>query len=219
MSTQAIIEAVKQYKIIAIMRNVAVKDVEPVAEALYEGGIRLVEVTVNQETEDGLAIATESIARLSEKFGTRLFIGAGTVLSTAEVDAVAAAGATYIVSPNMDLAVIRHTVESGLVSIPGVFSPSEIVQAYDAGAAFVKVFPAETLGAKFFKAVRGPLGHIQLLAVGGIDHLNMGEFLDAGAVGVGIGSNIVNTRLIKEAKYTQLTDLARKYTSQIEKRS
>lgn len=209
-------QAIEKQKIIAIMRNVARKDVLPVAKALYEGGIRLVEVTFNQKSETGVADTSNSIKQINDFFSGRMFVGAGTVLTTKQVDAAVSAGAKYIISPNTNLAIIHHTVELGAVSIPGAFTPSEIVSAYGAGASFVKLFPADVLGISYIKAIRAPINHIPILAVGGVNDENLKDFFAAGITGVGIGSNIVKNSLIEKGEFDKLTELARKYTEQIQ---
>ena len=132
-----VIEAIKQYKIIAIMRNVSIDKIIPTAQALYEGGIRFVEVTFNQAITTGEKETAEAIATLCKYFEKKMFIGAGTVMDVNQVKTAVDAGAKYIVSPNTDLQVIKKTIEMNAVSIPGAFTPSEIVCAYAAGASFV----------------------------------------------------------------------------------
>jgi 2-dehydro-3-deoxyphosphogluconate aldolase/(4S)-4-hydroxy-2-oxoglutarate aldolase len=144
-----------------------------------------------------------------------VYAGAGTVMSVAQVEAAAAAGARYIVSPNVDEAVIRRTVALGMLSIPGALTPSEIAAAYGMGAAFVKLFPASELGPSYIRAVRSPISHIPLLAVGGITCDNMAEYLKAGICGFGIGGNIVDMKLVNAGDYAGLTALAQRYTDRI----
>ncbi len=209
------IDMINRHKIIAIVRGVDPEDILSAARALYDGGIRLIEVTFNQSSSTGVKDTTEAIKALSEEFGAEMAIGAGTVVSEEQCVLAIEAGARYIISPNMDKSVITKTVEMGCVSIPGALSPSEVNDAYKAGAHFVKLFPAGVLGLSYIKAIKAPLNHIPMMAVGGVDDKNLKEFLDAGLSGVGIGSNIVNTKLIKEKRFSELTDLAKKYTTQI----
>jgi 2-dehydro-3-deoxyphosphogluconate aldolase/(4S)-4-hydroxy-2-oxoglutarate aldolase len=206
---------INKYKIIAIMRNVALKDVLPTVKALYKGGIHLVEVTFNQKSETCIEDTVNSIKQINDFSDGNMFVGAGTVLTNEQVDAAVSAGAKYIISPNTNLEVIRHTIKLGAVSIPGAFTPSEITTAYEAGASYVKLFPAEVLGINYIKAIRGPINHIPLLAVGGVNDENLKDFFAVGVSGVGIGSNIVKSSLIKEGKLDELTELTKKYTVQI----
>jgi 2-dehydro-3-deoxyphosphogluconate aldolase / (4S)-4-hydroxy-2-oxoglutarate aldolase len=210
-----IVETIKQYKIIVIMRNVSIDKIISTAQALYEGGIRLVEVTFNQASATGEKETATAIAMLCQRFKEKMLIGAGTVMNENQVRTAVDAGAKYIISPNTDLQVIKKTIEMNAVSIPGAFTPSEIVSAYAAGASFVKVFPAGEFGTGYLKAIRSPLNHIPLIAVGGIDEHNMEDFFKAGVVGVGIGSNMVNNQLINMEKYADITELAKKYTQQL----
>jgi len=206
------IEIIKKYKIIAIMRNVSLNKVVPAAQALYEGGIRLIEVTFNQSSETGKEDTAQAIKTLCEAFRGKLEIGAGTVMTAEQAQIACDAGAKYLISPNMDISVIKKANELGIVSIPGALTPTEIVQAYNAGADFVKLFPAGNLGIEYIKAIMAPISHIPLLAVGGISEKNIQDFMKTGLKGVGIGSNIVNNKLINEGKFEELTKLAELYT-------
>ena len=106
--------------------------------------------------------------------------------------------------------------ERGVISMPGAFTPSEAVNAVNMGADFVKIFPSDTLGPKYFKAISAPLSHIKFIAVGGVDHLNIGEFLKNGAVGVGVSSNILNKEMLKNGDYAGIANLAKLYVEAIE---
>jgi len=124
------------------------------------------------------------------------------------------AGAKYIISPHFDQALVKKTVDLGLAAIPGVMTPSEIVQAYAAGATAAKIFPISRLGGPaYLKDVRAPISHIPMLAVGGVDIDNIRAYLDAGALGVGLGSSLIDKTLIAQEQYGQLTDLARKFVA------
>jgi 2-dehydro-3-deoxyphosphogalactonate aldolase len=168
--------------VIAILRGVTPETVLPVCDALATGGVRFIEVTLNSPD------ALTSIARAAEHFrGVAVRIGAGTVLSAAEVDAVAEAGGTYIISPNTDAAVIRQTKKRGLISIPGFFTPSEAFAALAAGADLLKCFPVGRLGPGYIKDLKAVLP-APVIAVGGANADNAAEFLQAGAIAVGVGS-------------------------------
>jgi len=206
---------IEKYKIIAIIRGIELERLIPTAEALYKGGVRLMEVTFNQKSSRYIEETSIRIEQLCKYFGEDLCIGAGTVMSIEQVEAAANVGAKYMISPNTDTEVIKRALDFNTVSIPGALTPSEIVLAYKAGASFVKLFPAGELGIKYIKAVCSPINHIPMLAVGGINEYNLRDFLEAGIKGVGIGSNIVKKSLIEEGKYDDLTALALRYTSQI----
>ena len=209
--SQIAFERIVETKLIAIFRRVPQDKLVQTAEALQRGGVRVMEITFDHSREDCFGTLVESIQQLRRALGDSVSIGAGTVLTPEEVQIAANAGAELIVSPNADASVIRCTKELGMVSCPGAMTPSEIVSAHQAGADFVKLFPAEQLGVPFIKAVRGPLGHIPLLAVGGADEKNAGEFIRAGACGIGVGGKLVKQSLIECSDWPALEALAREF--------
>ena len=176
--------------LIAILRGVRPDEVADIGKALVEAGFGLIEVPLN--SPDPL----ESIARLSDVVAGRAVIGAGTVLREMEVAAVQAAGGTMIVSPNTNVAVIEATASAGLVSLPGIATPSEAFTALEAGATALKLFPAEGSSPTVLKAMRAVLpGGVRVLPVGGITPENLAPWLDAGAAGFGIGSALYSPGL------------------------
>jgi 2-dehydro-3-deoxyphosphogalactonate aldolase len=171
--------------LIGIVRGVTPDEAEATGEALGEAGIRIVEVPLN--SPDPL----KSIERLAKKFGDSMLVGAGTVLSPDQVRDVQAAGGRLVVSPNMNVAVIAATVEAGMVSCPGYFTPSEAFAALDFGATALKLFPAEAASPAVLKAQLAVLPKdVPVLAVGGITPDNMRPWLDAGATGFGLGGGL-----------------------------
>lgn len=216
MSNQELIAKLKEKKIVAIVRGLPVETVLNVTKALYDGGIRFVEVTFNQSSSTCLEDTGNAIRAICEHY-TDLHVGAGTVISEEQLMTAYNAGAKYIISPNMDTELIRKTKELGLLSMPGAMTASEIVTAYKAGADFVKLFPTDNLGAGYIKAVRAPLSHIPMLAVGGVNDENMADFYKAGACGFGIGGNIVNKKLVESGDFAGLTALARRYVAAAER--
>lgn len=214
MKNQVIDKIIKE-KIVVIVRGIASDKIIPLAEAMYEGGIRALEITYNASNMDENAEVAGNIQKLAEHFGDRMIIGAGTVLTIEQVELTKASGGTFIISPNAKEEIIRKTCELGMVSIPGALTPTECVDAYDAGADFVKLFPITNLGSSYVKAMKAPLSHIRFLGVGGIDENNMEEYLKAGVCGFGIGSNIVNKKLIEAGDFKAITELARVFTSRL----
>jgi 2-dehydro-3-deoxyphosphogluconate aldolase/(4S)-4-hydroxy-2-oxoglutarate aldolase len=212
-----IIEQIEKSKIIAIVRGIEKNKILNVAEALCEGGIRLMEITFNQKNPEKFPDTTEAIKTIAEEFEGRMLVGAGTVTTPELVEMAADAGAKYIISPDTNLDVIRRTLKYGLVSIPGAMTPTEIMAAHNAGADFVKLFPSGNLGVDYIKAIRAPISHIRLLAVGGINENNIRQFLDAGMCGAGIGSNLVNGRWIENAEYDKIANAAKMLVSAISK--
>ena len=210
---EQVIEKVNAEKIIVIVRGVAKEKLIPLAEAMYRGGVRLMEITysANGAVSDGETAA--NIAMLKQHFGERMHVGAGTVLTPEQVELTARAGGEFIISPNVKQAVIEKTRELGLVSMPGALTPSEIEDAYEYGADFVKLFPVTDLGVGYVKAVRAPLCHIPMLAVGGIDLTNMADYRNAGACGFGIGSNIITKAMLASEDWDGIEKLAAQYVA------
>ncbi len=212
---QNTIEQILAHKIIVIVRGVAREKLIPLAEAMYAGGIRLMELTYDASGKTPDAETADNIRMLAEHFAGRMYIGAGTVLDRRQVDLTKAAGGMFIISPDTNPDVIRYTVECGLVSIPGAFTPTEMQCAHRAGADFIKVFPASECSVSYFKAVMAPLSHLRCLAVGGITDENIRDYLSAGVLGFGVGTAIVNKKYIEEDNWAAVTDAAVRYTSQL----
>ena len=208
-------KAIEQQRLIAIVRGVDVERLIPMAEAMYAGGVRLLEITFSAKGTPTDKETAANIAVLVKHFAGRMHIGAGTVLTPEQVALVKEAGGEFIISPDANTAVIERTKQLGMVSIPGALTPTEIQTAHRAGADFVKLFPVTGLGTEYVKAVSAPLSHIKFLAVGGVDENNMGAYLKAGVCGFGIGSSLVNRKLIEAGKYDAITELAKKYVAVI----
>ncbi|SEL83557.1 bifunctional 4-hydroxy-2-oxoglutarate aldolase/2-dehydro-3-deoxy-phosphogluconate aldolase [Parapedobacter koreensis] len=201
---------IKENGIIAIIRGLRPEHVLEVAEALYAGGIRILEVTMNSE-EPLVAIKT-----LAGGIGDRMVIGAGTVLDTQMVEAAVAAGARFILSPVVDVDVIKTTKDLDAVSIPGAFTPTEIYAAHKGGADIVKVFPATSPA--YIRSIAGPFPQIPLLPSGGLTPQNIRDFKDAGAVAFGVGNTLIDTtQSITRDYLAQLTDKASQFVAAIAK--
>jgi 2-dehydro-3-deoxyphosphogluconate aldolase/(4S)-4-hydroxy-2-oxoglutarate aldolase len=197
-----------EYKIIAIVRGVQPENVLRLAEAMYAGGIRLLEVTMN--SADPLAVIKE----VSAKMGDKMIIGAGTVLDAATARKAAAAGARFILSPILEPEVISTASELGVVSIPGAYTATEIYAAYKQGADMIKVFPATS--AAYIKDLSAPLPKMHLLPTGGITLENISDFQKAGAAGFGIGSALVDAKAAVTPEYLlQLTEKSRQFVRAI----
>lgn len=211
---QNIVDQIREHRLIAIVRGITPNAVPLLADALLAGGIRCMEITFDHSTPEGTERTLESIRMLAGR-NDGLLVGAGTVLSEREVELAAEAGARYMISPNANENVIRCTKRLGLCSIPGAFTATEVQAAYDWGADFVKLFPVSSVGPSYIKALRGPLPHIPMLAVGGVNPENIRSFLDAGAVGAGVGGNLVSPKLVAEGRLQEITDIARAYLDAI----
>ncbi len=172
-------------KIVAILRGDFSGREEELVAAMVEGGLTAVEVTLNSRD------VFDAINRLAKRFGSEIAVGAGTVLTPNEVVRAADAGAQFIVSPNRDVAVIEQTKKLGLVSLPGCFTPSEVVEAINAGADAAKLFPANSLGPAFVKALRGPLPNIRTVPTGGVTAELARDYFAAGAWAIGAGSELI----------------------------
>lgn len=210
---EEVIQTILSEKIIVIVRGVEREKLLPLAETMYEGGIRLLEITYSADGSVSDEETALNIKMLAEHFDGRMYIGAGTVLTEKQVKLTKDAGGKFIISPDTNRAVIEKTCSLGLVSMPGALTPSEIQSAHSFGADFVKLFPITNMGSSYVKAVKAPLSHIRLLAVGGIDEKNMSEYFKAGICGFGIGSNIVDKKLIEAGRFSEITELAQKYTA------
>lgn len=189
-------------KIIAILRGVPDDKADRTVEALADGGIRMIEVTMN--TEGALAM----IRRWRDRWQDRIWIGAGTVLDEEMAEAAMEAGASFLVTPNTDAATIRCAAQKGVPIVAGALTPTEIVTAHKLGAPAVKVFPAGTMGPGYFRELQGPLSHIPLVATGGVNADNMAEYRANGAAAFGLGSALVNREWILDDQFERLTENA-----------
>ncbi|WP_239613647.1 bifunctional 4-hydroxy-2-oxoglutarate aldolase/2-dehydro-3-deoxy-phosphogluconate aldolase [Cohnella mopanensis] len=205
-----IMQALSREKIVAIIRGISAESGDATAKALADGGIVFLEVTLNT---DG---ALNMISRFREAYEGRLRIGAGTVLDLGQAKEAIAAGAEYIISPNLDEEVIYYGVEKGVEVWPGTMTPTEIVRAYKAGASAVKVFPMGSLGINYLKEIRAPLNHIPMVATGGVNLQNINSVLDAGAIAVGLGGNLVDKQLVKDGKFDELRKLAQAFVNEVQ---
>lgn len=204
-------EWVQKSKIIAIVRGLAPEYMLGLADALYAGGIDMMEVTFNQRKPETWKDTAAAIRAIREHVEGKVLAGAGTVVTEEQLQMAIDAGAEYIITPNTDPNLIRKVKKAGLCSFPGALTPSEIITAFHAGADAVKVFPAGNLGPAYIKAVCAPLSNIPLMAVGGVNEKNLADFMAAGCCGVGVGGNLVNKDWIEAGEWDKITALAREY--------
>lgn len=212
---EEIISEIEKEKIIVIIRGVEKEKLILLSEALYEGGIRLIELTFDAKGIISDEETSKNIEMLVNHFENRLAIGAGTVITKNQVELTKKAGGKFIISPDTCPEIISKTREIGLVSVPGALTPSEMQLAHKNGADFVKLFPVANLGIDYVKAVLAPLSHIKSLAVGGINENNIKNYLNAGVYGFGIGTNIVDKKALAVNDYKAITELSRKYVSEV----
>lgn len=206
---ETVLEWAQREKIIAIVRGVESAKCMKVAQALYDGGIRLMEITYDQKNPESWPVTAQAIGDIAKAFAGRMLVGAGTVTTPELVELTHSVGGLFIISPDTNEDVIRRTRELGMVSLPGAMTPTEVMVAHRAGADFVKLFPAGDLGPGYLKAIRAPISHVKIMAVGGINEKNIGAFLAAGAVGAGIGGNLANRAWIEAGEFDKITEAAK----------
>lgn len=204
MSRDTCLKAIREDKLVAILRGVEIEDIEGILTSLIKGGIRVLEFTIDHDHLDCVAENCRKISHAKKIFGDQVIIGSGSVINLSECMEVVAAGAQHIVSPNVDTKVIEYTINHGIVSMPGALTPSECVAAYLAGADFVKLFPAGEMGLNYVKAIMAPLCHIPFLAVGGINTDNVKDYLHIGVKGFGIGSHLIDKQAIREKDWAKI---------------
>jgi len=209
MSQRQEVKAQIQHRaLVAVVRSTA-EQVEPLVNALLEGGVSAIEITFSVPN------APEVIATVKRRFGDRVLLGAGTVLDARKAADAIAAGARYIVAPNTNLDVIRLCNERDVAVAPGAFTPTEVAAAWAAGADIVKLFPAESLGIPYLKALRAPMPDIPIMPTGGVDVANAADWLRAGAFALGVGSSLVRKDALASGNYALITETARKFMAAI----
>ena len=212
---ETVLEWVAREKVVAIVRGAESSVCTRVAEALYAGGIRLMEITYDQRSPESWEDTAAAIGQTARRVEGRMLVGAGTVTEPGLVELTHRAGGCFIISPDTNEAVIRRTRELDMVSMPGAMTPTEILTAHLAGADFVKLFPAAGLGPAYLRAVCAPLSHVKIMVVGGIDEKNVSAFLAAGAAGAGVGGNLANRQWIRDGAWDKITQAAQLLTGAV----
>ncbi len=205
--------------IIPVIRAASSQEAVQAAEAVLAGGVRTVEITF---TVPG---AAQVIADIHARFGDQIVLGAGTVLTMEQAQEAISAGAEFIVSPNINPAVIQAVKcaggasgrQRGMVSVPGAFSPTEVVAALEAGADLVKIFPINVLGAGYLKDLRGPLPGVKLVPTGGITLDNAADYFRAGAAAIGVGGSLVDQKALRAGRPEVITDNARRFVEVVKR--
>nr|WP_156324431.1 bifunctional 4-hydroxy-2-oxoglutarate aldolase/2-dehydro-3-deoxy-phosphogluconate aldolase [Bacillus sp. FJAT-27251] len=204
------LEFIKEHVVVAVIREATADNIVPIAHALHEGGVKVLEVTA--ETPGVMAL----IEKVRAELGSKVLVGAGTILDPETARAAILAGSQFIVSPSLNTETIKMTKRYGIASIPGALTPTEILTAYEHGADMIKVFPANAFGPGYIKNIHGPFPHIPLMVTGGINHENMKDYLEGGARAVGIGSNLVNPKQLNtEEDFITLKKKALKYSEML----
>jgi 2-dehydro-3-deoxyphosphogluconate aldolase/(4S)-4-hydroxy-2-oxoglutarate aldolase len=204
-----VVQQIETFGVVAVIRLQDPARLRAVVDAIAAGGVRALEVTMT------VPRAVEMIAQIAPTLPKGFLIGAGTVLDKATVNKVINAGAQFIVSPVSRPSIIQAAHAHGVPAMPGCFTPTEILDAWDAGADVVKVFPATSLGPSFFKDVRGPLPHVKLMPTGGVTLDNAGDWIRAGAVAVGIGTALLDAAAIASGNYGLLRANAERVVANI----
>ena len=202
-------------KIIVICRGVAVEEIVKVATALYDGGIRFMEVPFNQADPGSFSATAAKIKAVKEALGDKMHVGAGTVVTMEQFEIAKQAGAEIIVSPTLEEDVIAATKAAGLISMPGCATPSEMTKAYKLGADLIKLFPASQVNLKVIKEIRVPLNHLPLVCFGGVSAENIQEVLATGVVGVGVASSVLDKQALADKDYEKITALAKALTEKL----
>lgn len=215
LNREEIIKDIEKNKIIVIMRGFTTEQLIHAVDAMEKGGIRLVEVTFDQTGAVSDEVTAANIRALKERFEGKVRIGAGTVMTEAQVELAYKAGAEFIISPDCYEPVIKKTRELQMVSMPGVLTPSEAANAHRFGADFAKLFPNSEVKLSYLKALTVPLSHIKFLAVGGVNHENMKDYFNAGAKGIGVATAIADKKAILAGDYKEITRRAKLFTSQL----
>jgi 2-dehydro-3-deoxyphosphogluconate aldolase/(4S)-4-hydroxy-2-oxoglutarate aldolase len=198
---------VAQCGIVAVIRAKSGEQLVDVARALCAGGVDVMEVTFT------VPRAARVLEQVADEVGDQVLLGAGTVLDTETARAAMLAGAEFIVSPNTNVSVIRLCRRYGKLAMPGAFTPTEVVTAFEAGADVVKVFPCDVGGPGYLKALHGPLPHIPLLPTGGVGLENAADYLQAGAFALGVGGSLVESKTVEQRDFARIEELARRFRS------
>jgi 2-dehydro-3-deoxyphosphogluconate aldolase/(4S)-4-hydroxy-2-oxoglutarate aldolase len=209
MSKESQLQQVLDCGIVAVVRSPDSQQLVEVCRALADGGVRVVEITMTVPN------ALDVLRQVRRELGDRVLLGAGTVLDPETARAVLLAGAEYVVAPTVNLDVIRLCRRYDKLVMPGAFTPTEILTAWEAGADIVKVFPADVVGPAFFKAMRGPLPQVRLMPTGGVDLTTAAAFLKAGACCLGVGGQLVEPKAVAERNFERVRDLARQYIAAV----
>jgi 2-dehydro-3-deoxyphosphogluconate aldolase/(4S)-4-hydroxy-2-oxoglutarate aldolase len=199
------VEKIRDLGVVLVVRAKGDEATMKGIEAMIEGGVTAIEITFSVPN----AIAV--IKSVKERFGSNIILGAGTVLNPSDAAGAVRAGAEYIVSPNTNPEVIGISKRLGVPVMPGAFTPTEVVNAWAAGADVVKIFPASVGGPSYIKGLRGPLPHIPMMPTGGVNDKTAGPFIEAGAFALGAGSNLFDKKLLAAEDYKGLTDLAKRF--------
>ena len=209
MNRAEIVSKIIELKAVAVIRMDDPSKLIKVAEAIYEGGVKAIEITMTVPN------AIETIALASKEIGNKVLIGVGSILNAEMTQKAIDAGAQYVVSPIFKKEIVEKSHQNGIPVMPGAFTPTEAQIAYEAGADIIKIFPADVLGMAFIKGIKAPLPHLKIMPTGGVSLTNAGDWIKAGACAVGVGSALLDKDAIDKENYSILTENAIKIMSSI----
>ncbi|MDQ0090410.1 2-dehydro-3-deoxyphosphogluconate aldolase/(4S)-4-hydroxy-2-oxoglutarate aldolase [Paenibacillus anaericanus] len=205
------LQLLKDSGVIAVVRRPPFDQAVHITDALVAGGVQALEITVDTDR------AFELITLLKDRYKDRVLVGAGTVLNAEVAMTAIEAGADFIFSPILDEETVKVTIRSNCISIPGVMTPTEIVTGYQYGADMLKIFPGSSLGVNYIKELSAPLGHIPMMPTGGVTLENVGQFIKAGALAVGLGGSLIDKKAVEEEQYDVITSRAQQFIKEIQK--
>jgi 2-dehydro-3-deoxyphosphogluconate aldolase/(4S)-4-hydroxy-2-oxoglutarate aldolase len=212
MNRDVILRSILDIGVVPVVRTASAESAVLAIEAVYRGGIRAAEITM---TVPG---AIKALEKLADAFGDKLVLGAGTVLDPETARICMLAGAQFFVTPALNLKTIEMAKRYSKIIMPGALTPTEVVTAWEAGADCVKVFPCGAMGgAKYIKALKAPLPHIEMVPTGGVSLENTAEFLRAGAAAVAVGAELIDAKTIAEGRYEVFEERARQFLAEVAK--
>lgn len=209
MKRHDVFKAVEEVGVVAIVRGTGASEIIPMAKSMYEGGIRAIEVTMNTPG------AIDMIKELKANLPKDMLLGAGTVLDAETGRAVILAGATFVLSPTLSKPLVELCNRYDVMAVPGIMTPTEALTAWEAGVDVVKIFPASILGPSYIKDLKGPLPHIEVMPVGGVNLETTPAFIKAGACSVGAGGELVDKKLIAKGDWKGLSDKAAMFVAAV----
>jgi len=204
---ESTLRRVREVGLLAVIRGPSPELTLQMVDALVAGGVLGIEITYSTPN------AAEVVKELDEKFGEKILLGMGTLTETRQVAEAKGAGARFLVSPHLDESLAQAMTSTGLLVMIGALTPTEVMRAYQLGSDIVKLFPGSLGGPAYLKALRGPFPHIPMMPTGGVSQDNIAEWLAAGAVGVGAGSNLCPTALAKEGRFEEITAIAQTFVA------
>ncbi len=210
MNKQEVLTRIAEVGVVPVVRASSAEEAMQVVEAIKEGGVPVLEITMT------VPRAVRVIEQLADRYGSEVVVGAGTVLDAETARACILAGASFVVSPALNTGTIELCRRYSVAVMPGALTPTEVVTAWQAGADVVKVFPCGALGgAKYLKSLKAPLPQIEMIPTGGVSLQTASEFIEAGALALGVGADLVDTKAIRAGEARKVTEAARAYVAAV----